>query len=260
MSKHKQQTGSGAAVEGSGGAMAGTPAGPPPRMPRPLVIAFAVAAACGILMLAARPSLQRSSLTRAITDCDASVFKDDKSNRDDNGLDDAYGVVTFRRNNDEVKRLLSLCDSNPAMALSIFRSAMDGTSKSARLVALYSAFFLARRGSLEAADIDRVVKCLSLKGDEEDDVRKAAQRTLSDLTFIADSSAAAREKYERTPSDLPEAKKDAPAHRVATREAKRGDKTVLLVRWSNSDVARAWWSTEAKGGAWDAAQGCYVIP
>ncbi|MCY3022710.1 MAG: hypothetical protein NTW87_27335 [Planctomycetota bacterium] len=221
----------------------------------PLLVAFLGFAVAGILIGATRETRTETAVATAMRDCEAKALPET------DGLSDAYGVVQFRYHQGDVTRLLTLCDTNPRLALRIFREALASGSPSAKMVALHSAFFLAANGQLEADEFQRIVSHMNPEQEKDGDVCKVAQRAVSDLTVIEDS-AAHSSRYEKLPEGLSPPVKDAGPHKVQTKEDKLASsgKAVLLVRWSSTEVAYKWWSAMAGKGCWDKGLQRYVIP
>jgi hypothetical protein len=247
MSKHKDVPAAGAvAID------AAPPAKPEKFLPLPLWIAFAALLGLGAVLMLTRNSRLESSLYSNISEADASGIKQI------NGLEDSFGLVKFQRNNDSVATLLSICKTNPDVALRIFRRSVDDGPKSARLIALYSAFFIGQQVPLQDEDIKRVTSRLDPEKEKDEEVRRAAQRALSDLVVITDPASA--QKYESLPPNIAKPTGDYPAHKTQTREEKVDDKTILRIRWSNPDLALEWWKTHSVNAKWDTARKALVLP
>jgi hypothetical protein len=209
----------------------------------------------------------------AMNDCEASVLPGSILAEANDGLSDAYGLVKFRMHQSEITKLLSLCETDPPLGLRIFREAMDRGNVSAKLVAMNSAFYLTLHKQLEAEDFQRIVSHLPPDGtarpdsaaDKDgqaivSDLRRVAQRAVSDLTVIEDVGHAA--SYEVLPEGLPKPPPDGRPARVQTRQSRVSgfDEPVLLVRWSDAEVAYKWWQAVAKQGHWDKEKQRFVIP
>lgn len=209
-----------------------------------LIAAFVGLLVAGILLAATRGLRQEVAALKALNGCAATVLP-----KVEDGLSDTYGLVQFQMHRAEVGEYLSLCEMKPALALKVFREAMDKGNASAKLVAMYSAFYLTQRGQLDGEDLERIAEHLGK--DREPDLRKVAQRALSDLTVIDD--VAHPTQYEALPVPLPKPGEDAQPHKVQTKEEKLRStgKQVLLVRWSDADLAEKWWQVWAKQGRWD---------
>ena len=208
-------------------------------LPLWLKLSFAVCIALGALMWLTRQSRTESGAYSAISSCDASVLAES------DGLKDLYGLVQFKSNSSEVANFMSLCASDPDLARRVFRRALDEGNKSARLIALSSAFYLS--ANLQKEDIERIVRHLSAETEKEADVRRAAQRVLSDLTVIKDAGEAS--KYQAVPDGLPEPAAGAPSHSIQTKEETWSKEQVLLVRWTDPELANAWWKGIGSTGA-----------
>jgi len=250
MSKHKQQEA--AVVQNTAAPKSEETPHPAAGIPKPMWAAFGIILLAGIILLSTREGRAQRAIAKAIGECQASVMKEE------NGLNDAFGIIQFKQNNQEVGKLLSLCESNSALALEIFRNAMDQGSQSAKLVAIHSAFFLASSGALQAVDFERLTARLDPGKETDKDIRKAAQRAIADLTVITDASPEAKEKCERTPAGIPG--ENASPHKIQTREEKPGGKAELAIRWSDPDLAYAWWAVMAKEGSWSSAKHRFTLP
>ncbi|MFH0938433.1 MAG: hypothetical protein V1899_04025 [Planctomycetota bacterium] len=234
-------------------------------LPLPLWIAFAVIIAIGMILLATRSVWTESALYSAISNCGAGVIGassriEDKALRIryNNGIDDLFGVIQFNRDSGQIVRLLSLCETDPAMALRIYRRAMADGNTSARLLAIHISFFLAARGQFETSDFEKIVARLDPEVEKEFDVRKAVQRRLSELIVL--NNVTAKAKYETLPPNLPPVSGDAPPREIRTREEGSEGNRFLTIRWSDPDTARAWWKIQATAGAWNKDRGVFVIP
>lgn len=209
---------------------------PERSLPAWLWIAFAFFIVGGIGLRASQSARILASTYDAISGCEATVLAEN------DGLSDMYGIVQFKTNSTEVANYLTLCESDPVIALEIYRKALDEGNKNAKLVALSSSFYLSRL--LEKADIDRVAGLLK-PGQDNGEVRKAAQRALADLTVIKNTGDMTR--FRAVPESLPAATVGAPYHSIQTIEQTWIKEPVLLVRWSNPDLAMDWWNRLGKG-------------
>jgi hypothetical protein len=235
-------------------------------LPLGLYIAFLVAIVGGITLYAGREPWLASKLYSDANEASASVVKHIYRNRDErvveediiNGFDDRFGIVQFRAHADSVAKLLSQCEENPALATKVVRRCMDEGNKNARLIAMYAAFFLISKNQLDRSDIDRLLSCIDGSKEKDADVRKAAQRMLSEFILLKDASA--KLKYEALPNDIPKSEGEWPSPRIETSEESRKDTKQLRVRWSNPDTALAWWKQHGDKGSWSAADHAWVIP
>ena len=195
----------------------------------------------------------------AIENCEATTFKpfdrDRKPQPVEDGLNEMYGLVQFKNNKAELARLFSYCDLFPQIALNVYRRAMNGSNPNAQSVAAYSSFFLANRGVFEASDFELLRKCID-KG-KPIDLRKVAQRAISDLTIIKTLNEPG--KYEEIPPMAPRTPEEL-SRQIKTDKQKLNGLDVLCVRWSSADVADAWWTAQASKGAWDTQLKIFVIP
>ncbi|HEY3323654.1 MAG TPA: hypothetical protein VGP72_24580 [Planctomycetota bacterium] len=224
-----------------------------PLLPKMLWAAFAVVVVGGLLLGLTRQSRMVSSLNDAINSCQAEAAAEK------DGLRDTYGIVTIVSNESGVTRFLSLCDTNPPLAKQIFRESITSGSKSARLIALYSAWYLAEQNQLEEQDLKAIVACIDPNKGNDEAVRKAAQRTLSDLTVLTNVADASQ--YEVVPSCTKEPAAEAPPNKIQTRQEKqrRTGQPGLAIRWSNAEVAYCWWQAFSPKGAWDNSLQRFVI-
>ena len=218
--------------------------------PKLLWIAYLAVILAGVAIVATRPARTEAAALDAFATCEASVMPDT------NGLNDDFGLVLVKSRAGELSSYLSLCQSQPALALKVFREALASTNKSARLVAIYSAFYLARGNRLEKADFVKLASLLDPKVETDLDVRRAAQRELADLLIL--NTPAAKDKYEALPPNLPPEPENG-IHSIATLEAGAPGARFLRIRWSNPDLADAWWKAH-QNGAWSAARHAWVIP
>ena len=105
---------------------------------------------------------------------------------------------------------------------------------------------------LTAQDFTAIREILSKEKDA--DIRRTAQRALSDLTLVENIEN--KRKVEALPSNT--AIGSGP-NRIETREEKIGKTTYLGVRWSNADLASAWLTQYEKSAAWDDKLQRYVV-
>ena len=232
--------------------------------PPPLWIAFVLMVFVGTVLLLTRSSRMENTLWDGISNCNAADYlvpqdQGKQSRTEPNGLDDLYGMVQFKSNNADITRLLSICENDPALAVKLVRRALTEGNRSAKMVALYSAYYL--QNHLESQDIQKIAGLLNARNEIE--VRKTAQRTLSDLTVIKNPGGAA--KYEALPDKLPPSTADSEPHKIQTREETWDGNPVFTLRWSNPDLADCWWQSMAGAGTWttgtqDMTQKRYVIP
>ncbi|HYF50100.1 MAG TPA: hypothetical protein VEJ63_11885 [Planctomycetota bacterium] len=235
-------------------------------LPLGLYVAFLVAIVAGITYYAGRESWLASKLFSDINDASASVVKqfvresaDRVVEKDINdGFDDRFGIVQFRTNADSVAKLLSQCEENPALAAKVFRRCMDEGSKSARLIAMYSAFFLIPKNQLDRADIDRVLSRIDPAKEKDADIRKAAQRMLSEFILLKDASA--QLKYEALPANIGKSEGEWPSPSIKTLQEERKGTKQLRIRWSNPDTALAWWKEHGEKGSWSPKDHAWVVP
>ncbi|MGD0088960.1 MAG: hypothetical protein ABSE73_03500 [Planctomycetota bacterium] len=237
-----------------------------------LIVAFLGVLFAGILLGATREWREEQEALQALNDCEATVLKPNGVSVDD-GLSDHYGLVHFRSHRREITTYLSLCETQPQLALRIFRKAMSTGNNSAKLVALYSAFYLTshkkledRDKQLEDKDFQLILACMR-PVEQESEQQKVAMRVVSDLTVIDDPGHASR--YQLVPSGLPPPAKDPkdkdsepPPHKVQITEETLRDfeKPVLCVTWSSPVVAFRWWESMAAQGHWDRELQRFVIP
>jgi len=235
-------------------------------LPKGLYLAFIIAIVAGVGIFLGRDPWLASRIYSDVTESSAGlvkdVFRDNQQRvveRDINdGFDDRYGVVQFRLNAPSVAKLLSQCEENPPMAAKIFRRCMDEGNKNARMIALYSAFYLVPKNQLDRGDIERIVSRVDGSKESDVEIRKAAQRTLSEMIVIKD--AASKLKYEALPSEIAKSEGEWPSPRIETLEETRNGAKQLRIRWSNPDTALAWWKQHGEKGNWSAAEHAWVIP
>jgi hypothetical protein len=248
MSKHKHE------VEG-GGAVAVPNAPAQPMLPKPLYAAFIAAIVIGGLIFFTRDTRLVSGTFSDISSAEAATIKAKKGKGQEqkevdvnDGLLDEYGSVVIKANNESVGNYLSLCDTNPPAALKIFRRSLDEGNKSAQLIGLYSLFYLVPKCAVEPADLQRVIDRLDPDKEKDDDIRRVAQKTLSDLLLIKSSD---KTKFEALPPEIKSSGDEWPTNNVLIREEKRGDTAQLRVRWSNPNTAFAWWKQHSgANGRW----------
>jgi hypothetical protein len=219
------------------------PAGSKGLLPTPLIAAFAIVLLAGFALGFTRNARLHDTLFDDLDKSEAQTLPET------NGASDAFGIVKIGSRQSGITDYLSLCEQEPPVARKIFRQALEKTGKSARLVALCSSFYLAGSGSLEPQDIDTIAALLDPEKEKDAEVRRTAQRSLADLIFISDTMAN-QSKWHEVPSGL-----------IVTREEKLrpSDKTGLGIRWSNPDLAHAWWNANKSRGKWDSSLQRFVI-
>jgi hypothetical protein len=222
------------------------------RLPLSLTLAFVIAIVVGLALGLSSQSRKESRLYNAIESADASVVAE-KS-----GLNDAYGVVLFKTGQFPVAEYLSECELNPPFALKLFRRAMDSGSRSAKLIAMYSANFLSSTKQLEKDDFDKIVSIMRTSGGGDiQDLRRAAQRMVADLTALDTIDAS---KFAATPPNVKATAEGEPVHRIMTQKQKLANgKEITAIRWSNVDLATEWWQVHSPAGAWNKDLQRYVI-
>jgi hypothetical protein len=228
-------------------------------VPKPVLLVCILFIVLGGIYLAMRQGLRESAAYNAIQNCDAVTLKqkdkDGKAVTHDDGLSEMYGLIQFKSNDAEIGRLFTYCETNPEIALSVYRRAMTQGTPSAKVIAAYSAFFIANRGVFEASDYALLRKCLDKS--ENIEVRKVAQRAISDLTIMKRVDAPG--KYEEIPN-MPPAGSEELARKVATHKESLNGQDVLYARWSTPDLADAWLTANTASGAWDMKLQRFVIP
>jgi hypothetical protein len=234
-------------------------------LPKPLYAAFLLAIVIGVAIFASRNARLISGTLADLNDAGATTVKGYKkeNNQDkevdiNNGLLDEYGSVSVKNNSETVGSFLSLCDINPPAALQIFRKSMDDGNKSARLIALYSTFFLVPKCALDKEDLQRIIVRLDPDKENDADVRRVAQKTLSDLVLI--KNVAGKTTYEALPPDIKSSSDEWPSNNVVVREEKTADGSQLRVRWSNPNTAFAWWKQHGEKGHWSPERNAWEIP
>ncbi len=235
-------------------------------LPKPVIGICVLLIAVGAIVISARPKMLKSNAFEALQHCEATVFRPNNAERKaqtDDGLNELYGVIHIKQDKPELSHYFSYCETDPELALEVYRRAMKEGNLSAKTIAAYSSFFLASRGVFEASDFDLLRKCLQ-KGELKDnkdpnvDLRKVAQRALSDLTVIKNVKDASR--YEELPPNLPPRGSEEKSRAIKTRTEQLGGQDVLYVRWSSAEVAEGWWTANGSKGAWDPKLKRFVIP
>jgi hypothetical protein len=260
MSKHKHEVdpGTAAGVVAVHDAPAQTA-----LLPKPLYVAFILVIVIGALIFLTRETRLVNGTYNDISNAEAATIKYKKGKGQEeklvdvnDGLLDEYGSVVIKANNESVGSFLSLCDINPPAALQVFRRSLDDGNKSAKMIALYSTFYMVPKCALDDKDLQRVIDRLDPDKEKDDDIRRVAQKTLSDLIVIKSSD---KTKFEALPADIKSSGDDWPANNVVVREEKRGDVTQLRVRWSNPNTAFAWWKLHGAGGRWLPEQNAWEL-
>ncbi len=275
------------------------------EIPRWLIAAVLVVLAIGAVLILGRGYFAESAAFDAMTSCDAKISPYLRERAEDgnfvwtkpNGTDDNFGSIRINAHRDEIAAIVSLCESDPPLALRLFEKALKSDSKSAKIVALYCANYLARSqttpqpvrdekgrivtGVLDASHFE-LMKGLLEKGNDLD-VRKAALRAVSDLVIITNSKAIDEAKNPKAESTFakistemeaaaitdvepPDPKEDKDTKdktrdlKIVTRKETLNGHEVLLVRWSTPALALAWWKEYAKDGHWDKDEQRFVVP
>lgn len=228
-------------------------------LPVPVWISAAILIVVGVLIYATRTARLESTTYAAISECDAATKKtnpDGKAALD--GLSEEFGLVAAKQNESDVTQYFSLCGMDPKTALAVFRHALNDGNSSAKIIALYSSIFLAEH--LDADDFKLMLKCLEEK-DKAVDVSRVAQRAVSDLTLLKRVDNVAG--YEALPPMPPVDKdkdKSAPERKIKTRKETMDGQGYLEIRWSDPELALAWWKANATNGVWDAQLHRFVVP
>ena len=229
-------------------------------VPKPVQLVCAILIVLGIVIAVLRPGLNEASVYSGMQGADTKLFSQKDSDGKpvviNDGLNEMFGLVEFHNNDADVSRYYTYCGSDPKMALRVFRKAMTEGNVSSKIIAAHGSLFLAESGALEASDYELLRGALDPAQPPE--VRKVAQRAVSDLTALKSVDAAAR--YEEIPSDVPAPEKGDPARKIATHKEALFGTPVLYVRWTSPDLAVAWLKANAPKGAWDAKQQRFVIP
>jgi hypothetical protein len=235
-------------------------------LPKPVVAVCVLLIVAGAILLLTRPGMVKSSTYEAMQNCDATTFKPMRERTPtpiEDGFNELYGVIHIKGNKPELARLFTYCETEPALALDVYRRAMTQGNFSAKTIAAYSSFFLASRGVFEASDFELLRNCLK-PGEVKDgkdsnvDLRKVAQRAVSDLTAI--KSVKDVTKYEELPPNMSPRGSEEVSRAIKTRTDQLNGQEVLCVRWSSANVADAWWAVHGVKGAWDASLKRFVIP
>lgn len=268
------------------------------RIPHLLLAAFAVVIVAGAVSILGHAHFAENANFESMKDAEAHVNPDLRERGDDgqvytvkpNGLADGYAIIKIDKERDNIAAIVSICDrTDPALGLRLFRRALESNNKSAKLIALYCADYLAHsqatpsqrlKGVLEASDVDHIVALLDAKNEPDLEVRKYALRALSDLVVLTDAAAVAAveanskadSKYTKISDGMKSAAMDAlaadapakddidPAKireskdkrkeiKIATRKDKVDGKSVLQIRWSTPALGLAWWKENLKDGA-----------
>jgi hypothetical protein len=245
------------------------------KIPRWLLFSFAALVLLGVYLVLGRASYLENSAYDAMRNCDATVgiFRKNGSGQTEevkfDGTQDNYASIHIRAQRNGIAEVVSLCESEPAKGLRLFRRAVKDSNKSAKLIALYCANFLAHsqkrpageteKGVLEAEDFASMLTLWDPATEKDADVRKVATKAISDLVVIADPKASDRvEKYPEIPKDDVD---NEGAVLIKTSENTLNGKPVLLLRWSNPALARSWWKANVTPSAkWDAGLQRFVIP
>ncbi len=275
----------------------------------PMLVAFAIVLVGGAVLIFGRDHFAENAMFDSINGSEAVIrhvlHEKDGSGKyvaiKPNGLAEDYGLVRINKERESVAAYISLCDRvDPAAGLRLFRRAMTEGTKSAKLVAIHSANYLAHsqptpapqaeKGVLEASDFKLLLDAMDLKKEPDMDVRKAALHAVSDLTVIVNPSAiaalkadpkaetnytkvsaametAAKDNLDADTKDTSETTKEANAIdrrrdiKVALHKDLVNSKPVLLIRWSTPTLCLAWWAEQVKEGAkWDFEMQRFVIP
>lgn len=252
-------------------------------MPKWIWLLGALIVIAGVVLVTGKSKFDEDEAFAAMKSCNASLwdnvlrghgenrYRPEFLTRLRNGLEDYYASIHTTENRDAIAHVVELCDVEPQAGLRLFRRALESGNVSAKLVALYTANFLARaqnrarvepeKGVLEANDFQAMVDMMDPGKEPDMGVRAAAMKAVSDLVVLTDTSA--KESVEKLPdtSKEPEEPKEfeAVTKAVKTREARLEGKPVLQIRWSHVNIARAWWKEHAKAGAWDLAKQRFVI-
>jgi hypothetical protein len=220
-------------------------------LPLPVWIIAAVMILAGGIVVGTRTSHLESSTYEAISNCNA-AGKKSQSKTEINGLSEEFGLVSFQRTVSDVTQYLTLCDTEPNIALAVFRRALTKGNVSAKVIALHSAIFLAPH--LESSDFQLLLTNLD---DKAPDVSHVAQRAISDLTLLkrADNPGV----YEALPPELPPSASGS-SHKIQTRKESIDGQAYLEIRWTDAELVQAWWKANAASGAWDTKLHRFVVP
>lgn len=248
MSKTKPDSDPSAGTEN---ATVSTPAPRKSTASTPLVAAFAVVLLGGAAFGLTRGVRLESNFYSAMNDCGARVRRFDNGDLGEpNGLKDMYGLVQFTAHRERIARYMGFCETDPQIALNVYRKALKEGNASARMVAAYSAFYLAHSKSLTAEDWDLLQTRLNPERESENDVRMVAQAAASDLILIKERPSKA-ELY-ATPADFKETNDKAPSSAsVDLRDFQYQGAKYYQVRWTSPALAWAWLQVHGKNGKWD---------
>ena len=272
-----------------------------------LIVALGVVLVVGLALIFGRDRLAENATFDAMNNSEAAirhVLHERDENKDyvkvfPNGLAEDYGLVRINKEREAIAAYMSLCDrADPATGLRLFRRAFAEGNKSAKLVAISCANYLAHsqttpapqteKGVLEASDFKLLLDSLDLKKEPDLDIRKAALHAVSDLVVIVNAAAInalstdpkaqtpytkisdAMLKVTQDNLDADTSKEDATKEKkafdrrrdikVALHKDLVNTKPVLLVRWSSPTLALAWWNEFAKDGKWDQDMQRFVLP
>jgi hypothetical protein len=225
----------------------------------PLVAAFAVVLLGGAAFGLTRGVRLESNFYSAMSECGARIRRYDNGDLGEaNGLKDMYGLVQFTAHRERIARYMGFCETDPDIALKVFRKALKEGNASARMVASYSAFYLAHSKSLKAEDWELLQTRLNPERESDNDVRMVAQAAASDLILIKERPSKA-ELY-AVPADFKETSDKAPSSAsVNLRDFEFQGGKYYQVRWTSPALTWAWLQVHGKNGKWDEKLQRFVI-
>lgn len=272
-----------------------------------LLVAFGLVLVIGLALIFGRARLDENATFDAMNNSEAAI-KHVLHERDENkeyvkvfpnGLAEDYGLVRINKERESIAAYISLCDrTDPVVGLRLYRRAFSEGSKSAKLVAISCANYLAHsqttpapqteKGVLEASDFKLLLDSMDLKKEPDLDIRKAALHAVSDLIVIVNPAAISaltadpksETRYTKISDEMMKAAKDNldvdTSKEDASKEKKYFDRRrdikialhkdlvnttpVLLVRWSSPSLGLAWWNEFGKEGKWDQGMQRFVFP
>ncbi len=235
------------------------------RLPRWALMAGLVLLALGAWLYTPSDSRRKSSFIKALNSARVTV-----SGTED-GFQDDFAALTVETNRHEYLELQGACNSEPRMALAVFREILtnEKSGKEARMLACRLAYFLIQDGRLSDTERNEVLQLLAAQLDstQSAEVRRVAQGVLSayqvqdekvlpQCQLIALRDVEKAKAYEKLPDPSAETKDP---WLVQTREALREGTKVLVVRWSGVDACMAWWGRFGSKAVWDEKLKLFVI-
>lgn len=222
-----------------------------------LIAAFAAVLLGGAAYGLSRSARLESEFYNAISNSGATLLPLRSGTPEKNGLEDMYAVVEFQAHRESITRFLGFCETSPEIARTVFRRAMDEGNRNSRMVGLGAAFYLAQAKNMTPADWERVVARLNPERESEVDVRRVAQRSISDLLLIKERSA--KGLLLATPDGFKETDSDAPVAHIELRDFNYMDGKYYQIRWTSAALAHAWLQVHGKNGKWNDSLQRFII-